>query len=52
MHLKENTFLPWVKVIRNVAQYPLRHVNYAPVKFEVSTSDGLRGGAFTRKYIN
>ena len=33
------------------AQYPLRHVSYSYIKFEVDTSNGLRGDAFTRKYI-
>ena len=29
-----------VNVTRNVAQYPLHYVNYAPVKFEVATPKG------------
>ena len=37
-----------VKVTRNVAQYPLHHVNYSPTKFEVATSNGLGGDTFTR----
>ena len=38
----------WVKVTRNVAQYPLHHVTYSPTKFEVATSNGLGGDTFTR----
>ena len=38
-------------VTQNIAQYPLHHVTYAPAKFEVATSNGLAGDAFTRKYI-
>ena len=34
-----------VKVTQNIAQYPLHHVTYAPVKFEVATSNGLGGDA-------
>ena len=30
-----------VKVTRNIAQYPLHHVVYAPAKFAVATSNGL-----------
>ena len=33
---------------RNVAQYPLHHMNYAPAKFEAALSNGLGGNAFTR----
>ena len=56
MYLQENTFLTFdldrtVKVTRNIVQYPLHHVTYAPVKFEVNTSNGLGGNTFTRKYI-
>ena len=36
-------------VTRNVAQCPLHHVTYAPTEFEVTTSKGLGGDAFTRK---
>ena len=32
-------------------EYPLRHVTYALAKFEVATSNGLGGHAFTSKYI-
>ena len=41
----------WVKVTKNVAQYPWHHVTYAQAKFEVATSKSLWGDAFTRKYI-
>ena len=40
-----------VKVMQNVAHYPLHHVTYAATKCEVARSNGLRGDAFTRKYI-
>ena len=36
---------------RYVAQYPLYHVAYSGTKFEVATSNGIGGNAFTRKYI-
>ena len=32
----------------NVSQYPLHHVTFAPVKFEVNTFNGYGGDAFTR----
>ena len=51
--LKENTLFDLdlrVQVIRNVAQYPLHHVIYAPAKFEVATSNSFRGDALTRKH--
>ena len=35
MHLQEI----WVKATQNIAQYPLRHVTYAPAKFEVAMSN-------------
>ena len=38
MHLQENTLFDlvfWVNVTRNVAQYPLHYVTYAPAKFEL-----------------
>ena len=41
MHLQKNTVFDidlGVKVTRDVAQYPLHHVTYAPTKFEVATS--------------
>ena len=37
-----------VKVTRNIAQYPLHHMTYLPTTFEVATSNGLGGDAFTR----
>ena len=37
-----------VKVTRNITQYPLHHVIYAPTKFEVSTSNGLGEDTITR----
>ena len=50
MHLHENTFDLdlGVKATQNVAQYPLHHVTYSATKFEVATSNGLGGDAFTR----
>ena len=54
MHLQEITFFDLdlgVKVARNVAQYSLHHVTYLGTKFEVATSNGLGGEAFTRNYI-
>ena len=33
---------------RNVAQYPLHHMTYAPAKSETAMSNGLGGNAFTR----
>ena len=39
---------PKVKVTRNVTQYPLHHVIYAPTKFEVATSNGLGEDTITR----
>ena len=54
MHLHENALFDLdfgVKVTQDVAKYPLHHVTYSDTKFEVSTSDGLGGDAFTKKYI-
>ena len=54
MHLQENTLFDHdlrVKVTQYVAKYPLHHVTYAHAKFEVATSNGLEGDAFTRIYI-
>ena len=52
MHLQENTLNDLeVKVTQNVAQYPRHHVTYSATKFEVSTSKGLGGDAFTKKSI-
>ena len=52
MHLHENALFDLdfgVKVTQYVAKYPLHHVTYSDTKFEVSTSDGLGGDAFTKK---
>ena len=43
MHLQEKKY-------RNVAQCPLHQVTYASTQFGVTTSKGLGGDAFTRKY--
>ena len=54
MHLHDNTLFDLdlgVKVTQDVAKYPLHHVTYPDTKFEVATSNGLRGDAFTRKNI-
>ena len=37
-----------VKVTRNVTQYPLHHVIYAPTKFQVATSNGFGIDTITR----
>ena len=42
------TFDLGVKVTRNVTQYPLHHVIYAPTKFQVATSNGLGEDTITR----
>ena len=54
MHLHENTLFYidlGVKVTQDFAKYPLYRVTYSDTKFEVATSDGLGGDAFTKKYI-
>ena len=54
MHLQENTVFDLglgVKVTQDFAQYPQHLVEYAHVKFEVATPNGLGGDEFTRKYI-
>ena len=33
---------------RNVAQYPIHHMNYAPAKFEAAMSNGLGENVFTK----
>ena len=51
MHLQENTLFDLdlgVKVTRNVTQYPLHHVIYAPTQFQVATSNGLGEDTITR----
>ena len=53
MNLQVNTLFDLdlrVKVTLNVAQCPLHHVTYAPTEFEVTTSKGWGGDAFTRKF--
>ena len=37
-----------VNVTRNISQFPLHHVTYAPVKFEIAESNDLRRDAFAR----
>ena len=52
MHLQENTLNDLdlvVKVTQNVVQYPPNHMNYAPAKFEVATSNSLVEDGFTKK---
>ena len=39
-----------VKVTQNDAQYHLHHVTFSATKFEVATSKGLGGDAFTRNF--
>ena len=54
MHLHENTLFDLdlgVKVTQDVVKHPLHHLIYSDTKFEVSTSGGLGGDAFTKKYI-
>ena len=53
MYLQENTLFDLdlgVMVTQNVAKYPLHHVTYTPTEFKVTTSKGLGGDAFTRKF--
>ena len=53
MDLQENILFDLdlgAKVTRNVAQCPLHYVTYTPTEFEVTTSKGLGGDAFTRKF--
>ena len=53
IHLQENTFLDlWDKVKRNAVQFPLHHVTYSALKFEVATSNSLGGNTFTRNVTN
>ena len=51
MNYQENTLFEGVKVTQNVAKYPRFHATYASAKFDVATSHGERGDAFTKKYI-
>ena len=53
MHIKKIHYLTFdldlgVKVTRNVTQYPLHHVIYAPTKFQVATSNCLGEDTITR----
>ena len=55
MNLQENTLFDiwswpkvWVKVTRNVAQYPLQHAIDAATKFNVATANCLGGYTNTR----
>ena len=52
MHLQEKHYLTFdfgVKVARNIIQYPLHHVTYAPAKHELPTSNRLGGDALNVK---
>ena len=48
MHYLTFDLEPGVKVTRNVTQYPLHHVIYAPTKFQVAMSNGLGEDTITR----
>ena len=53
LHLQENTVFDLdlsIKVTHDVAKFPLHHVTYAHVKFEVATSKGLGRDALAIKY--
>ena len=53
MYLQENRLFDLdlrFKVTGNVAQCPLHHMTFAPTDFEVTTSKGLGGEVFTRKF--
>ena len=52
MHLQEKHYLTFdfgVKLARNIAQYPLHNVTYAPVKRELAPSNSLGGDALNVK---
>ena len=55
IHLQENTFFdlwpwPWgAKVTQYIAQYPLHHVTYSGITFEVVMSNGLGGYRYIYK---
>ena len=54
MHLQENILFEFdleVKIKHSVAEYPQHHVTYAPVKFEVATTNSVGEDPITRKYI-
>ena len=46
IHFQENRFFD---LTHNVAHFFLHYVTTAPAKFEVATSNGLGGDAFTRE---
>ena len=53
MHVQDNAFFELDQGqghTKNVAQFPLHHVIYAPAKFAVATSKGL-GDGYTRNVI-
>ena len=51
IHLQENSIFDLdLGVTQNVARYPLHHKTYSATKFDVATSKGLGGDAFTRKF--
>ena len=51
MNIQFLTFDLGVRVTENIAQYPIHHLTYSDTKFKLAMSNGLRGAAFTRKYI-
>ena len=54
MHLQENALVDLdlgANVTKNVAQCHRHNVTYACPKFEVATSNSLRGFSFTRNNI-
>ena len=52
MHLQENlTFFLGPMSLKMLLSTILNHVIYATAKFEVAMIYGLRGDAFSRKYI-
>ena len=55
MHLKKTTTVfdldLGIMVAQDFVQYPLHHATYAHTMFEVATSNGLGGDAFTKKKI-
>ena len=48
MHLQENLLFD-IDLGKCCPEYHLHHVTYSATKFEVATSKGLSGDAFTRK---
>ena len=54
MHFQKKTVFDLdlgIVVAQDFVQYPLHHATYAHTMFEVATSNGLGGDAFTKKYI-